>query len=138
MGAARDAAEGFYARFAAGDFAGVTACFGADCSTVTPAGTMSPSEHEGFARAFKQALPDAQMAIEKAVEAGPEVFIAGRFRGTHTADLVTPQGTLPASGNRLDLPYADYFKVEGGKIVEHRVFWDQMDMMAQLGAAPPR
>src|SRR5687767_13220009 len=138
MGTALQAAQRFYASFAAGDFAGVTAAFGADCPTVTPAGTMTPAEHEAFGQAFKAALPDAHMEIDKAVEAGREVFIAGRFVGTHTGDLVTPQGTLPASGNRLDLPYADYFRVADGKIVEHRAFWDQAGMLAQLGAPAPR
>lgn len=99
-------------------------------------GRDEPGRARGLRRAFKAALPDAHMEIEKAVEAGPEVFIAGRFRGTHTGDLVTQQGTLPASGRPLDLPYADYFRVEGGRIVEHRVYWDQVDMMAQLGTSP--
>jgi steroid delta-isomerase-like uncharacterized protein len=136
MGAALDTAKRFYAAMGAGNFAELTACFAADCPTVTPAGAMTPAEHEAFGRAFKAALPDAHMVIERAVEAGPEVFIAGRFRGTHTGDLVTRQGTLPASGRPLDLPYADYFRVEDGRIVEHRVYWDQADMMTQLGTSP--
>jgi ketosteroid isomerase-like protein len=57
--------------------------------------------------------------------------------GTQTGDLVTPQGTLPASGNRLDLPYADYFRVADGRIVEHRVYRDQAGMLAQLGGSGP-
>jgi steroid delta-isomerase-like uncharacterized protein len=134
MGAALQTAERFYDRFAAGDFAGVTALFAAAYPTVTPAGTMTPAEHEAFAQAFKAALPDAHMEVDTAVEAGGEVFIAGRFVGTHTGDLVTAQGPLPASGNRLELPYADYFRVADGQIVEHRVFWDQAGMLAQLGS----
>lgn len=51
---------------------------------------------------------------------------------------MTPEGTLPASGNTLDMPFADYFRVEGRKIVEHEVIWDQMTMMGQLGALSPR
>jgi steroid delta-isomerase-like uncharacterized protein len=133
MGTALQTAERFYDRFAAGDFAGVTALFAADCPTVTPAGTMTPAEHEAFGQAFKAALPDAHMEVDTAVEAGEEVFIGGRFVGTHTGDLITPQGTLPASGNRLDLPYADYFRIVEGTIVEHRVYWDQAGMLAQLG-----
>jgi ketosteroid isomerase-like protein len=35
------------------------------------------------------------------------------------------------------LPFADYFRVEGGQIVAHRAYWDQATMMAQLGAGPP-
>jgi steroid delta-isomerase-like uncharacterized protein len=138
MGQARQAAERYYGLFAAGDWSAATELFAPDCATVTPAGAMDPAQHEAFGRAFKAALPDAHMELVRAVEAGDEVFIEGRFAGTHTGDLVTPQGTLPASGNRLDMPYADYFRVEGGKVVEHRVFWDQATMMAQLGAGGPR
>lgn len=136
MGTTLDTARRYYDRFAAGDFAGLTALFAPECATVTPAGTMSAGEHEAFGRAFKDALPDAHMEVVKAVEAGPEVFVAGRFVGTHTGDLVTPQGTVPASGNALDLPFADYYRVAGGLIVEHQVWWDQAGMLAQLGAAP--
>ena len=134
MGHARDVAEGFYERFGAGDFEGVTAIFGPGCVTVTPAGSFDPAQHEAFARAFKNAMPDGHMELVRAVEGGDEVYITGRFKGTHTGDLVTPQGTLPASGNELDMPFADYFRVQDGKIVEHEVVWDQLGMMAQLGA----
>jgi predicted ester cyclase len=96
---------------------------------------MPPDVHERFLGAFKAALPDAHMVIVNAVESGDEIFVEGRFRGTHSGDLVTPQGTLPASGGALDLPYADYFRVANGKIVAHHVFWDQAAMMGQLGAA---
>ena len=133
MSVARDVVDRFYACAAAGDLAGATACFAEGCETVTPAGAMSPPEHEAFFGAFKAALPDAHMVIVKSVESGGEVFVEGRFRGTHRGDLVTPQGTLPASGGALDLPYADYFRVADGKIVEHHVFWDQAAMLAQLG-----
>jgi steroid delta-isomerase-like uncharacterized protein len=134
MGSALQAAERFYESFAAGNFAGLTDLFAADCPTVTQAGTMTPAEHEAFGRAFKAALPDAHLEVDKVVEASGEVFIAGRFVGTHEADLATPQGTLPASGRRLDLLYANYFRVADDRIVEHRVFWDQAGLLGQLGA----
>ncbi len=134
MGDAREAAERFYDRFGAGDFEAVTGLFGPGCATVTPAGTFDPAQHEAFGRAFKNAMPDGHMELVRAVEAGEEVYITGRFKGTHSGDLVTPQGTLPASGNALDMPFADYFRVQDGKIVEHEVIWDQLGMMAQLGA----
>ncbi len=63
MGTALQTAERFYERFAAGDFAGVTALFAAACPTVTPAGTMTPAEHEALGQAFKAALPDAHMEV---------------------------------------------------------------------------
>ncbi len=134
MGEARELAERFYERFGAGDLAGVTALFADDCATVTPAGRFDPAQHEAFARAFRNALPDAHMEVVRAVEGTDDVYFTGRFKGTHTGDLVSPQGTVPASGNSLDLPFADYFRVRAGKIVEHEVIWDQMGMLAQLGA----
>jgi ketosteroid isomerase-like protein len=137
MGAARELVDRFYGCLADGDLAGVTACFAPACVTETPAGPLPPDEHERFIGAFKAGLPDAHMHLVKTVEHGDEIFVEGRFRGTHRADLVTPQGTLPASGRALDLPYADYFRVASGKIVEHHVFWDQAAMLGQLGASEP-
>jgi steroid delta-isomerase-like uncharacterized protein len=138
MGEARDVAERYYERFANGDFEGATALFAEGCPTVTPMGSFDPEAHAEFGRAFKKALPDARMQLVRAVESGDEVFAAGRFRGTHSGDLVTGQGTLPASGNSIDVRYADYFRVEGGRVTAHEVFWDQVDMLGQLGARSPQ
>ena len=136
MGSARDLAERFYECFAAGDYEGASALFEAECITITPSGSFSVAAHEAFGRAFKGALPDARMEVVRAVEADDEVCITGRFKGTHTSDLVSPQGSIPASGNALDMPFADYFRVRGGRITEHEVIWDQMTLLVQLGALP--
>lgn len=108
MGEARDLAERYYEHFGKGDFKGAIALYADDCITITPSGSFNLSEHEGFGRAFKDALPDAHMRLVRAVEAGDEVYITGRFQGTHEGDLVSPQGAKPASGNFLDMPFADY------------------------------
>ncbi len=138
MGEALDMAKRFYAAFEAGDFEGGSALFAPDCTNVTPAGSMAVDEHEQFGRAFKDGLPNARMVIEDAVEAGDAVAIRGRFRGTHTGDLVSPEGSIPASGRELDMPFADFLRVRDGRIVEHHVYWDQMGMLAQLGALAER
>jgi steroid delta-isomerase-like uncharacterized protein len=136
MGQALTAAQLYYERFQAGDFEGATQLFDPDCVTVTPGGVMGTAEHEQFGRGFKAALPDAHMVLERAVETEDRVAIEGRFVGRHDGDLVTPQGTLPASGRDLDMPFADFFRVVDGRIAEHHVYWDQMGMLAQLGAMP--
>ena len=76
------------------------------------------------------------MEVTRAVEAGDEVCMVGRFKGTHTGDLVSPQGTIPASGNTLAMPFADYFRVSAGKIAEQESIFDQMTLLGQLGALP--
>jgi steroid delta-isomerase-like uncharacterized protein len=138
MGEARETVDRFYRSAGDGDMEALSACFADSCVTATPAGSFDKAQHEEFFRAFKNAMPDAHMQVVRAVESGNEVFVSGRFRGTQQGDLVSPQGTIPASGNALDLPYADYFRVEADQIVEHEVVWDSMTMLAQLGAAPPR
>jgi hypothetical protein len=44
---------------------------------------------------------------------------------------------VTALRSSLDLPFADCFRVSDGRIVEHEVIWDQIGMLAQLGALPP-
>jgi predicted ester cyclase len=106
------------------------------CITLMPTGALTQEEHLGVGYAFKSALPDAEMRIDQAVESGDEVVILGHFCGTHEGDLVSPGGTIPASGKPLNLRLMDYFKVEDGKIVDHQTLFDQMDMLGQLGALP--
>src|SRR5438045_5131368 len=107
MGEARQTAERFYELFEAGDLDGAEALFASSCVTVTPMGTLNNEEHRAFGQAFRDGLPDAHMDIVRIVEAGNEAFVSGRFKGTHKGDLVSPQGTIPASGNALDMPFVD-------------------------------
>jgi predicted ester cyclase len=79
-------------------------------------------------------LPDAHMEIDHVVDGGDEAFVEGRFVGTHSGDFMTPEGAIPASNNKVELRFADFFKAAGGKVVEHRTYWDSADMMRQLGA----
>jgi steroid delta-isomerase-like uncharacterized protein len=136
MGQAREVVERFYKLFGTGDFPGAAALYSEDCITVTPGGALSNAEHEAFGRAFKNAFPDGYMEVTRAVEDGDEVCMVGRFKGTHTGDLVSPQGTIPASGNSLDMPFADYFRVRAGKIAEQESIFDQMTLLGQVGALP--
>ncbi len=133
MGVARRVAERFYDSFEAGDLGAARACFADACVTVTPMGELDPGQHEAFGRAFKNGLPDSRMEVVRAAEAGDHVFVHGRWRGTHTGDLVSPDGTLPATGNTLDLAFADYFWIREGRIVAHEIIWDQLALLGQLG-----
>lgn len=89
-----------------------------------------------FARGFVVALPDSRLVPETVTEDGTRVVVEGRYVGTHTGPLMTPQGEVPPTGRSLDLPYADVFEVEAGRIVRHRTYYDQMDFAQQLGLVP--
>jgi steroid delta-isomerase-like uncharacterized protein len=137
MGRARERTQRFYERFAAGDLDGAAALFSADCTHVTPAGRQDASAWKTFAEAFRTALPDAHMEVVSVIEAGDRVAVEARFKGTHSGALATLQGEIPASGNAIDVPFADFFRLADDAFVEHHVYWDQAAMMAQLSPAPP-
>ena len=136
MGNALDVAERFYELFAAGKIADASALFDPACITLMPGGALNQNEHEAMGHAFKQAFPDSSMHVDHVVESGDDVVVLGHFRGTHTGDLVSANGTIPASGQNLDLRFMDYFKVPGDKITDHQTVFDQMELLGQLGALP--
>lgn len=136
MGNTRDVVDQFYALFAAGKIADATELFDSACVTLMPTGALDQAEHEAMGHAFKAALPDAHMAVDRVVESGDEIVVLGHFRGTHAGDLQSPGGTIPASGNELNLRFMDYFKIGAGRIVDHQTIFDQMEMLGQLGALP--
>ena len=136
MGQARETAEKFFELFAAGKITDATELFDPSCITMMPTGALTQAEHEGMGHAFKAGLPDSSMAIDQVVESGDEIVVLGHFKGTHTGDLQSPGGTIPASGKTLNLRFMDYFKVVSGKIVDHQTIFDQVEMLTQLGAMP--
>jgi steroid delta-isomerase-like uncharacterized protein len=89
-----------------------------------------------YGKAFFDAFPDAAMRIKSVYETGDTIIVEGSFAGTHTQALVGPNGTIPATGKSIDLPYADIFRVRDGKVYYHAVYFDQMTMMMQLGLMP--
>ena len=64
---------------------------------------------------------DASTYLEpvRAVEADDEVYIMTNFKGRPESGLRLPTGTIPASGNTSDMPFADYFRVRGGMMAQH-------------------
>ncbi len=128
--------ERFFERFGSGDLgAGV---FAPDCMSVTPSGTVDNARHQASAQALRDAVPDARMELVRILELGDEIYVTGRFKGTHRHDLVTPLGTILGSGRTLDLLFVDYLRVMDGKIVECEAVRDRLDMILQLGGAPRR
>jgi predicted ester cyclase len=47
-----------------------------------------------------------------------------------------PQGEIPPSGNPISFRYVSVKRVIDGKIVAERLYFDQMELMGQIGALP--
>jgi predicted ester cyclase len=89
-----------------------------------------------FAKAWESGFPDGQLKMLNFVETGDLAIAEGTFSGTNTGSLMTPGGAIPPTGKRLQMKYCDLFRVREGKIVEHRVYFDQVEFLTQLGLMP--
>ena len=90
-----------------------------------------------FIRGFMNALPDFHIREVHTVAQGD--WIAREFvnTGTHTGPLVGADGrTIPPTNKRVQFTEMDLFKIEGGKVKEMRLYFDQLGLLAQLGVAP--
>jgi steroid delta-isomerase-like uncharacterized protein len=120
------------------DFSDAADVFSPDVVTAPP-GTEPMTGIAAFvaySQGFRRAFPDGRIHGDRYVESDGVVVVEGRFTGTNSGPLETPAGQLPATGRRLDLPFADVFDVVGGKITEHRIYYDVATMMGQLGLMP--
>jgi hypothetical protein len=58
----------------------------------------------------------------------------GHITGTHTMPLATPSGErIPATGKRIRVRDCDVATVEGGMITSHHFYFDQIELLEQLG-----
>jgi ketosteroid isomerase-like protein len=89
-----------------------------------------------YGHGFHRAFPDGRIHGDRFVESGDVVVVEGRFTGTNTGPLDTPAGQLPATGQPMELAFADVFRVADGKITEHRIYYDVLSMLGQLGLLP--
>jgi len=138
MSEARDLVEAFNRTFNTRAWDRAAAVLSPDVASTAPGvGTVIGIEpFIAFAKGFAVALPDSRLEADTLIVDGNRVVVEGRYTGTHTGPLVTPQGEVPGSGRSLNLPYTDVFEIEAGRIARHRTYYDQMEMAQQLGLMP--
>lgn len=60
----------------------------------------------------------------------------GRFIGTHSGTLRSPAGEIPATGRSVDARFCGVYEFDQGKVTSFHLYFDQVDMMMQLGMTP--
>ena len=90
----------------------------------------------GYALGWIQAFPDARLVIHNDLVAGDWVIQECTFEGTHEGTLSSPAGDIPATHKRLNGRCVHIFKIEGDVITETHLYFDQMQVMTQLGLMP--
>jgi steroid delta-isomerase-like uncharacterized protein len=82
-----------------------------------------------FFRMMRAAFPDLSMTAEDMVAEGNMVCVRGTMSGTHSGEFIG----IPATGNQISVAFADFMRLEGGKLAEHWGVTDTESMMRQLG-----
>jgi len=93
---------------------------------------------ETFWNTWNEAFPDNQVTPVGIYGDEHGGVLEGRFTGTHSGTLRSPSGEIPATGKPVDLRFAEVHRVEGGKIIDFHVYFDQLDLLGQLGQQPTR
>jgi len=86
---------------------------------------------EQFFAMFRDAFPDAEVAVDQVVAEGDWVAVATTLTGTHRGELM---GMAP-TGNRVSVTGIDMVRIDDERIVEHRGLTDTVGLMRQLSTA---
>jgi steroid delta-isomerase-like uncharacterized protein len=89
---------------------------------------------EKYFDALVTAAPDRGSSDVVLVAEGETVVEQARYTGTHTGTWRSPDGTeIPPTGKNLDFPFVGVFRVQDGKINSIRIYYDQVEVLTQLG-----
>lgn len=91
-----------------------------------------PPTKEGVLQYFqtmRSAFSDFAFEVDDMAAEGDMVIVRVRMVGTHKGEFMG----IPATGKQLNVPTADFLRIEGGKIVEHWGVTDSGAMLMQLG-----
>jgi predicted ester cyclase len=89
-----------------------------------------------FYHIWQDAFPDNQLKTLQIIDGANAVVLEGVFEGTHTAALNAPGGSIPATGRRVTIPFVSVLGVAGDRFTSIAVYFDQMELLRQLGLAP--
>lgn len=117
------------------DVAAAADCYSTQAVVVAPEGSFEGRDQaraylEGFLRSF----PDLTITSWSKVTSGDLAIDEWTFAGTNTGPVELPDGrNLPATGRSVTVRGCDVATVEDGEIISHRVYFDEMELLGQLG-----
>jgi predicted ester cyclase len=89
-----------------------------------------------YAMAWLRAFSDARLTVKHELVDGDWVVQECAFTGTHDGVLASPAGEIPATNKKLDGRSVQIVKVEGDVVTDTRLYFDQVQVLTQLGLMP--
>lgn len=115
----------------AGNYGLLDQLIGASYVEHNPAASQAPGAAgvRDKIRGLRAAFPDVRFVLEELI--GEEAIVAARYRwqGTHKGIFL---GIAP-TGRRLSVRGMDFYRLEGGRVIEHWDMVDEFGMLSQLG-----
>ncbi|HEU0026879.1 MAG TPA: ester cyclase [Ktedonobacterales bacterium] len=105
-----------------------------DYARYTPAAQLDREGQKQRIAGFRQALPDVHLDVDRIVAEDDHVAFRVVIRGAHQGPLL---GVAP-TGQSVTFTATDIVRIVNGKIVEHWGNMDELGLLRQLGAFPPR
>ncbi len=139
MGAARETVDRMTAAMVNHDVAALAAAYAEDAVAVTPdeGELKGRDEIVRYLGGLLSAIPDFTWEPLAEHESGDTSIDEGWVVGTNTGDIVLGDGTtVPATGKSVRVRSCDIATVSGGLIVRHHFYFDQIELLTQLGLAP--
>lgn len=119
------------------DVRGFAALFTADGVFNAIGGESYRGEHLGdLILSLAQMTPDIHRELHRVNVLGDVVAVELSIQGTFTGPFPTPAGVIQPTGAKLDIPCADFWYLQDGKIKEFNCHVSVNVMLAQLGVQP--
>ncbi|MEF3366822.1 nuclear transport factor 2 family protein [Methylocystis sp. 9N] len=81
---------------------------------------------------FDASFPDLRRKLDKFYVDGNVVVVELSLNGTHTGPLETPNGTVPASGKKIEAPCCDVWTLKDTKIQSFHCYMAATILAAQI------
>ncbi|MFI8100583.1 ester cyclase [Streptomyces sp. NPDC086023] len=121
------------------DIKALAECFAEDAVAVTPdmGELRGRDEIVEYFRQMMDAMPDGTFEYLYTHEVGDTAADEGFYRGRNTGPLELPSGELlPATHKEVRIRGVDFATAADGKIVNYRLYFDQLEFLDQLGLLP--
>jgi steroid delta-isomerase-like uncharacterized protein len=108
--------------------------FSADAEVVAPGATLRGRQQIiDWLAGFWEAFPDSHLEIVRWVAADQLAAAEGKFVGTHTGVLRTPEGEVPPTGRAVDIRWMAMYETAGDELVSEHLYFDPNEFLTQLG-----
>ena len=134
----KDTAARFVAAFNAHDDKTLNTLHAEHIKFEAPGGFKATNANEATAYAMRwlKAFPNGKMTVHSEIVSAPWIAQEIVMEGTHTGPLEGPTGTVQPTHKKVVGKGVQILRIENGKIVEARIYFDMLDQLTQLGLMP--